>query len=99
MQNGRYEIMQQCFQLDVVPLDTTKAVVNLDAGGNTKTVSVQGGWYLDPPSPSGMVKSTREISSLAILLMNIYGMNPSAYKFVTFPGESYYESPYPRSAG
>jgi len=91
LEQGRYRIVQQCYQLEVFP--TLTAATQANPLSQDKAQLVQGGWYSEPTTD--MVKSTANIADMAQVLLQLYRINPKSFKYLEMPGTSYEQSPYP----
>jgi len=89
--DGKYQIVQQCYELSVFP--GLKAVQAKTPTEDQKAQLIQGGWY-SPPS-SDMVKSTANIANMAQILLEMYEINPKSFKYLEIPGDNYEQSAYP----
>lgn len=90
-ENGRYRIIQQCFNIRAEQDNHFSSVT-----GDSRRL-VKGGWYTEDEAKlaQGVVKDTAEIANITTLLLQVYQINPQSYKYLLFSGDSYAQSRYP----
>ncbi len=86
---NKFWVIQRCAIMRTLPQGTPSR------SALTKPQIIQGGWYTENDQGQGVLKYTPEVSNLTQTLLRIYEINPASFKYLTIPGDDYFESPYP----